>query len=123
MRRIQVASEVDNALSDGMSQGFCMLVGHKGGDATARHSDIARIDLRRSAQSAVRRAFGKLAREGHVVPLGSSKISPGRDWWDRGEHWILDQRAVAARLSATRGSEQTVSEPHVSVLLARFDPY
>jgi hypothetical protein len=83
MRRVQVASEVDNALSDGMSQGFCMLVGHKGGDATARHSDIARIDLRRSAQSAVRRAFGKLVREGHVVPLGSSKISPGRDWWDR----------------------------------------
>ena len=36
------------------------------------------------------------------------------------ESWI-SARSLPA--SATRGSEQTVSEPHVSVLLARFDPY
>lgn len=47
--------------------------------------------------SAVRRALGKLTREGHVVPVGHSKTSPGRGWHDRRAHWISARALPAYR--------------------------
>jgi hypothetical protein len=46
---------------------------------------------------AVRRALRKLAREGLVVPVGSSKTSPGRGWHDRRAHWISARTLPAYR--------------------------
>jgi hypothetical protein len=47
--------------------------------------------------SAVRRALGKLAREGLVVPVGLSETSPGRGWHDRRAHWISARALPAYR--------------------------
>ena len=57
--------------------------------------------------SAVRRALGKLTREGHVVPVGHSKTSPRRGWHDRRAHWISArayrqrEEALAAAIAAS----------------------
>ena len=59
--------------------------------------NTGRVGISPAQIGTVRRALGKLAREGLVVPVGSSKTQPGRGWRDRRAHWISARALPAYR--------------------------
>jgi hypothetical protein len=87
-----------------------------------------RVGISPAQIGTVRRALGKLAREGLVVPVGSSKTQPGRGRRDRGAHWI-SARALPAyrqreepsldRLAAAIAASRLASPRHAALSRAR----
>jgi len=54
-----------------------------------------RVGISPAQIGTIRRALGKLARDGLVVPVGSSKTQPGGGWPDRRAHWV-SARGISA---------------------------